>query len=430
MALPPIQQWNTGTGGPAGLGAALGTGLGSGLGSGLGKVLDARDTQKGLEAIGYKPDQARKLSFLHPALLQKVIQQGTPDSQKYLKELLGNIQRGYVENPGQPQTQPQEPVASQPQQDQNIQWSRPSAAQEALERLQTSPLERLLNPQSQGPFHAHEVLEQLKKSQYEDLARSIMEKKPQPKPMPPKQQQTAPVPVRKQFTAADVDWSKLNPEQSQYVQKLLDQKDVQKEKVDQQRERIRLAQQGAIDKQNAPFKKRVTDSLTQSKQIVNLGQEIKDLASHPDAQLGAIKSLTPTRFMNATTQALVAKINELVTLKAQLGKGVPSRMRLILEQAAKPQVYQRAQTINYLVDSIQNAAKETVAANDIMNDIIANNEGYEPRHLEGKWDKVFKVYNQLPSPEERKAKEGQKIKAGNFYFVNDQGEWRYIGDVK
>lgn len=120
------------------------------------------------------------------------------------------------------------------------------------------------------------------------------------------------------------------------------------------RETLSQKERMHIDKLAAPVFSDIQESGSAARRVVNTAQEVKNLLSTGKAITGAIARITPKELQTPEGQALISKINELVLLKAQLGKGVPSRMRLTLEELAKPAIWQKPQTINKLVNDIIN----------------------------------------------------------------------------
>lgn len=183
-----------------------------------------------------------------------------------------------------------------------------------------------------------------------------------------------------------------------------------------------IQEQRTIEKLNAPFKKYLETSVEPARDVNNLVDEALQLLDSGKIQLGAIKSLTPDRFQNEETQAFLGKINELVTKKAQLGKGVPSRARLLLEQASKPQLWQKPGAVKYLLNSIKTNVQAPLELEAITNKLIEQT-GKEPKHLKQQVYKQY-AYNNLPNPKDYS--DDTEIEIEGYKFKKDGDSWKEI----
>ena len=107
-----------------------------------------------------------------------------------------------------------------------------------------------------------------------------------------------------------------------------------------------------IDKLAAPVFKGIKEQAIPARKIVKLATDIKDLVNTNKAFTGISGRLTPKELQTPEGQVLLAKINDLVLQKAQLGKGVPSKLRLTLEELAKPAIWQKPKALLKLVSDI------------------------------------------------------------------------------
>lgn len=169
---------------------------------------------------------------------------------------------------------------------------------------------------------------------------------------------------------------------------------------------LRETQQANIVKENAPFLKNLEAQVTPAKSLKKDVEEalrlvqMKDAQGKPIVQLGAVKGLIPGRLQNAETQALVAKFNEIVTKKAQLGRGVPSRMRLLLEQASKPQTWMNPRAVEYLLNEILKSTTSEELSEIAKDQIISEHGNRQPRGLENLTKNRKKILEALPDPRE------------------------------
>jgi len=152
------------------------------------------------------------------------------------------------------------------------------------------------------------------------------------------------------------------------------------------------------EKAAAPYLSDLREKIAPVRDLNRVTDEILDSLEDPNLQLGSIKSLIANRFQNAPTQKFLAKINELVSLKLQMGKGLPTKLRIALEQAAKPQQYQTKQTIADLTTSIKDGIRELSYEEDVKDQIIAESGNMFPNSLEQKVKRRYKLTKDLPDP--------------------------------
>jgi len=212
----------------------------------------------------------------------------------------------------------------------------------------------------------------------------------------------------------------FNPFESAAARRAKDQTEIAKENLKTAKSAHELAKEAAIVKENKPDRDILREDVRSVEPVIKVTDEIKELMSSPDIQWGSIKSLTPQRFQNAPTQALVSKFAELVILKSQLGKGVPHRARLALENLAKPNLSLDKAAAEYLVDSIHGGASEVMLKKDIEDQLIERNGG-EPKNLSQTLKNYYRVAQELP-PVSR-FENGDILEAGKFRFINNQGRW-------
>lgn len=203
----PVQTLKRGTGGLDTLGQLLG----SGLSSGINRVIEGRDIEKGLQAIGYTPDDARKLSFIHPSLLKQIIQQGTPQSQQYLNQIMGKLYGGNQEMQG-----PQDESLPMNQ----MQVPQPRMSDYVLNRIKNAGIERLLNPSLSPLDQADQIFSALKKAPYQDMAQDIMQQAARTS----ERVSAVPQKENRPFEESKIDWSKLSAAQKIQLQNILDEK--------------------------------------------------------------------------------------------------------------------------------------------------------------------------------------------------------------
>jgi hypothetical protein len=189
------------------------------------------------------------------------------------------------------------------------------------------------------------------------------------------------------------------------------------------KQEVDIRRQNAIENSNKPYVNRITEAAAPAHKVKTLIGEIRDLANNPQANIGAIKSLTPNRFQNDVTQALVSKLNELVLQKAQLGKGVPSRQRLALEQASKVAEWQKPGAINYLLDSFDAATDYEIMPELIKDQIIQENNGMQPRNLESLVKKRQHILEKYDLPPVSEYSDDTIIKVDGKSFLRGDFSW-------
>jgi len=211
-----------------------------------------------------------------------------------------------------------------------------------------------------------------------------------------------------------------NPFESAAAKRAKAQTEIAQENLKTAKSAHELAKESAIVKENKPDRDILREDVRSVEPVIKVTNEIKDLISSPDIQWGSIKSLTPQRFQNAPTQALVSKFAELVILKSQLGKGVPHRARLALENLAKPNLSLDKAAAEYLVDSIHGGASEVMLKKDLEDQLIERNGG-EPKNLSQTLKNYYRVANELPPASEYE--NGDILEAAKYRFINNDGRW-------
>lgn len=343
-----------------GLGEIIGEGLGTGLSSGVQSLAKSRieKMQKrdeamrnamGLTGSGRSPEEALKLSLLSPDIRKEVIKQQALAPQRNASanasQAISNIERGFG---GQN-------IPSQPMAEQVMGQDLPEA-----------------NQQQQGTQKQPLTAESINKKKVElDNVISQAEK------------EGVPLEQLKYYRSqannyTDTLWKELESQQKD--ERFKENLSIQREKT------------------AAPYLKDLREKIAPAHDIVRVTDEILDSIEDPNLQLGSIKSFISSRFQNDATQKFVAKINELVSLKLQMGKGLPTKLRIALEQAAKPQQYQSKQTIGELTTSIKDGIRELTYEEDIKDQIIAESGDMFPNSLEQKIKRRYKLTKDLPDP--------------------------------
>lgn len=200
---------------------------------------------------------------------------------------------------------------------------------------------------------------------------------------------------------------------------------------------LRETQQSNIRAENSPYLKSLEAEAAPARTLKEDVKEalrlfdLKDAKGNRIAQVGALSGSIPAIAQNEVTQALRAKFNEIVTKKAQLGKGVPSRMRLLLEQASKPDVWMKPKAIEYLLNSLIKSSTEPELKEQAKDQIIRENGGYQPRNLENLTKERAKVLKAVNEIDPHDYSEDAVISVGGVDWERQGDEWvPYQGEIK
>lgn len=117
----------------------------------------------------------------------------------------------------------------------------------------------------------------------------------------------------------------------------------------QQTEKSR--QQRHIENLAAPKFKAIEEKAVPARSTVKLAKEALDIIKTRKPVTGVLGRITPEYLQTDEGQELVSKLKQIVLTRAQLGKGVPTRMRLILEEGAKAQIWQQPKVIESILKS-------------------------------------------------------------------------------
>lgn len=137
-------------------------------------------------------------------------------------------------------------------------------------------------------------------------------------------------------------------------------------KLSETRRASDIAQQSQTLKRWDKFADQIEEKAKPARQVVHAAKEALDLLKTQKAITGLAGKITPEYLQSAEGQALISKLKQIVTLRAQLGKGVPSRARLILEEGSKAQIWQQPKAIEKILN-------DTVNDPEIQKDIAEGN---------------------------------------------------------
>jgi hypothetical protein len=136
-----------------------------------------------------------------------------------------------------------------------------------------------------------------------------------------------------------------------------------------------------IEKMNAPIIKATEEAAVPANQLVKLSNQGLELLKTGKAITGAAGRITPEFLQSDEGQQLVSVLKQIVLIKSQLGKGVPSRLRLALEEGAKAQIWQQPKVIEKLLsENIKDPeVQKAIAGDEALQKILL--EGSQPENL-------------------------------------------------
>lgn|SRR5574338_7293 len=167
---------------------------------------------------------------------------------------------------------------------------------------------------------------------------------------------------------------------------------------------LQEAKQQNIIKENKPYLDSLEKRADVSREIADVSQTALELLNARDANgkrlanVGAIGSYIPLRWQNDTTQKLSALFNRLVSLYSQRGKGVPSRMRILLEQAAKADLWQKPETIEFILERMARESFKDTQESRIAEQLVEKSGGRQPQGLKSLAARQMKKIEKLPDP--------------------------------
>jgi hypothetical protein len=183
----------------------------------------------------------------------------------------------------------------------------------------------------------------------------------------------------------------VNQQQPQPKPRLNEQQATKLAEISLRKNEQQQKAQQHVDKLAAPIFKEIKENGVPSRKIVKLATDIKDLLKTNKALTGVAGRLTPKELQTPEGQVLLAKINDLVLQKAQLGKGVPSKLRLTLEELAKPAIWQKPKAILKLVNDIADdpELQRFISLDEAREKLVQENE-FLPRNFESLIEKEAK----------------------------------------
>lgn len=211
-------------------------------------------------------------------------------------------------------------------------------------------------------------------------------------------------------------------------------------KLQQGQEKLRLQKQQILQ----PWAKSIEEAGSPARKIRYAASNALKILNTGKAFTGISGAITPTLLQSEEGQELVTLLNDIVLQKAQLGKGVPSRLRLQLEQLSKADIWQKPKVIKNILtrtlndpevlkDSAKAQALEEIGAEfednlpENAKSLVAKRAKEIEKELRAPASKFTK--ESLPDPS--KYKEGQVAKnpeTGEIEYIIENGKWeKYNG---
>jgi len=328
------------------LGSRLGNSLGVGISSGLQNLANMKlnqlaerakfgKTSEALRGLGYSQEQANQLAGLPDPILTQVLRQ---NAQEKLWGQEANIFNSLLGQQNQPQ---QQQMSSQ----QLMQ-------QQGSSQINVSPLDQQVN---QGPQN-NVITGQ--NQQQEPVTLANLSKVGALRP-------GSAIPLAKHFQ--DVERHKEN--------------------VALKKEALDLKKQEVIHKQNEPYLKDLGQRVPIAEEASVLLEDIEKLLDTGKVATGfsgAINAKVGTPFQNQETQQFIADVNKLIVLESQRGKGLPSKFRLLLEQAAKPGIEHKPEVQRNIINRMKKEVDKVKLENEIYQDLVRSNNGIQPKDARDK----------------------------------------------
>lgn len=178
-----------------------------------------------------------------------------------------------------------------------------------------------------------------------------------------------------------------------------------------------------------------------ARQLRKLSQEALGLVDK--AYTGIKGKITPQYLQSEEGQELITKLNQIVLMRAQQGKGVPSRLRLALEEGSKAAIWQKPQVIKNILNELSNDPEilKDIARDQAREELIEEYEGSLPANSIGKINKRSKeILSELkqshqaeqelaPLPSAAGLAEGQRAKnpnTGQYEYIVRNGQWEKL----
>ena len=174
--------------------------------------------------------------------------------------------------------------------------------------------------------------------------------------------------------------------------------------------------------------------------VKTLAEEAREIVRTGKAKTGVSGFLTPKYFQSQQGQRLTSKLNQIVIQKAQLGKGVPSKLRLALEEGSKAAIWQHPKVIESILNDIINdpELQREIARDEARVKLSEKYGSNIPSNIISEIDKEAQIsmhnakkesaskFNKASLPSAKAYSEGAKAKnpiTGEYSFIVRNGKW-------
>lgn len=158
----------------------------------------------------------------------------------------------------------------------------------------------------------------------------------------------------------------------------------------------RESQQSKIDATNKKPVEELRVAVDNSKKMLELVDEMDALLGSGKVATGFKGKWQPRYLQNAETQQYAAKADELAILLAGAQRGVPSAYRIKVAQQTKPSIEQELLAQKGLQNDIRNKALDVIKRGDILDEIIQENDGYQPANIATLINQRYQQANKEP----------------------------------
>ncbi len=203
------------------------------------------------------------------------------------------------------------------------------------------------------------------------------------------------------------------------------------------KELLAQKEQHHLEKLHTPALKQIEEEGIPARQTLKLVDDIEKVVGTSKAVTGVAGKFLPNFLQTPEGQELNSLFNQLVVLKAQLGKGVPSKLRLQLEELSKPAIWQDPSAIKKQLNRIKNdpEIQRYVAKDQAREELLGEFEGKVPRDLPSLIDKRSKeIISEKNKSQKSRVVEGgdssypdgaqaKNPKTGKIDLVTKNGKW-------
>lgn len=197
----------------------------------------------------------------------------------------------------------------------------------------------------------------------------------------------------------------------------------------ERRHRETLSQQKELSgiKTAQPKFLKIEEEAKPARQLTKLATDALNLLKTGKALTGLKGQITPTYLQTPQGQELTALLDQIVLQKAQLGKGVPSRIRLELEKGAKAAIWQQPEVIeSILTDIIEDPENiKAIARNQALEELMGEHgeNFHDISQVNKRAQQIVKENIKKTLPDPKDLQEGTTADNGKEKFIVRNGKW-------